>query len=49
MEFSEEEKVRHSKYIVQVLLPFLKQINEDQRMEKEIEARTKGAFFLNSC
>lgn len=48
MKFSKEEKVKHSKYIVQLLLPFLKQINEDQRMEKEIEARTKGAFFLCS-
>ncbi|KAJ4850827.1 hypothetical protein Tsubulata_047184 [Turnera subulata] len=36
-----KEEVKHSKFVLQMLLPHLKQLNEEQRMEKEIEARRK--------
>ncbi|KAL3534429.1 hypothetical protein ACH5RR_002890 [Cinchona calisaya] len=39
LKFSNKEKVEYSKYILQVLLPFLKQFNEEQMMEKETEAK----------
>ncbi|KAK1403173.1 hypothetical protein POM88_002778 [Heracleum sosnowskyi] len=42
LEFSPEEKKRHSEYILPMLLPFLKQFNEEQLMEKRIEAEIKG-------
>ncbi|XP_071912794.1 lysine-specific demethylase JMJ27-like isoform X1 [Coffea arabica] len=41
LEFSAAEKVEYSKYILQLLLPYLKQLNEEQMMEKEIEAKLK--------
>lgn len=55
LEISPEEKIQHSKYILQVLLPFLKQFNEQQRTEKEMDAQIKGPSFYfvtgfgNSC
>ncbi|CAK9139413.1 unnamed protein product [Ilex paraguariensis] len=39
---SDDEKVQYSKYILQVLLPFLKRFNEEQMMEKDFEARIQG-------
>jgi len=41
------EKVEHSLYLLQVLLPFLRQLDEEQMIEKEIEAKIQGIMF--SC
>ncbi|XP_019069082.1 lysine-specific demethylase JMJ26-like isoform X2 [Solanum lycopersicum] len=41
-QISEEEKFEHSKFILQILLPFLRRFNAEQVMEKEIEAKTRG-------
>ncbi|KAM7518021.1 hypothetical protein LguiB_016983 [Lonicera macranthoides] len=42
LEFSNEEKVKYSKYILHKLLPFLKRLNEEQMAEKEVEAKIQG-------
>ncbi|BFG21483.1 hypothetical protein CerSpe_077570 [Prunus speciosa] len=39
---SEDKNVEHSKYLLQVLLPFLKRVNDEQMIEMEIEARRQG-------
>ncbi|XP_077231075.1 uncharacterized protein LOC143864137 [Tasmannia lanceolata] len=39
---NEVEKKQRSLYLIDLLLPFLKQINEDQIREKELEARIRG-------
>lgn len=41
-QISEEEKFEHSKFILQILLPFLRRFNAEQVMEKEIEAKIRG-------
>ncbi|XP_017427435.1 lysine-specific demethylase JMJ26 isoform X2 [Vigna angularis] len=38
----EGEKVEHSLYLLQVLLPFLRQLDEEQMIEKETEAKIQG-------
>ncbi|XP_057496518.1 lysine-specific demethylase JMJ26-like isoform X2 [Actinidia eriantha] len=38
---SEEEKLQHSKYILKALLPFLKNLNQEQMIEKKVEATIK--------
>lgn len=45
MEFSSDEKVQYSKYILHALLPFLKRFYNDQMEEKKIEAKIQGTFF----
>ncbi|VFQ63579.1 unnamed protein product [Cuscuta campestris] len=45
---SAEERVRYSKYILLVLLPFLRQINADQMMEREVEAKIQGVTLSES-
>lgn len=42
LKFTEEEKIEYSKYIIPMLLPFLKQFNEEQMKEKAIEAKIQG-------
>ncbi|KAL9356700.1 hypothetical protein Peur_049953 [Populus x canadensis] len=42
LEVSKEEEVRYCKFFLRALLPFLKQLDEEQMMEREIEARRKG-------
>ncbi|XP_050215447.1 lysine-specific demethylase JMJ25-like [Mercurialis annua] len=42
LKVDEDKKVMHCKYLVQALLPFLRQLDEEQLMEKDIEARAKG-------
>ncbi|RZC76807.1 hypothetical protein C5167_000967 [Papaver somniferum] len=37
-----EEKIEHSKYLLKYLLPGLKQINQEQVIEKEVEATIQG-------
>ncbi|XP_058004565.1 lysine-specific demethylase JMJ25 isoform X2 [Hevea brasiliensis] len=39
---SDDRKVLYSKYLLQALLPYLKQLNEEQMMERKIEARKQG-------
>ncbi|CAH9109939.1 unnamed protein product [Cuscuta europaea] len=42
VEFSQDEQVQYSKYILQVLLPFLRQDDAQQIREKETEAQIQG-------
>lgn len=42
LEVSENEKFQHSKYLLQILLPYLKRFNQEQQMEKEREAKMQG-------
>lgn len=44
--FSDDEKLKHSAYFLQFLLPVLKQINEEQMLEKELEAKKCGTLLL---
>lgn len=46
LKFSDEEKIQYSKYMLQMLLPFLKQLHAEQLVEKEMEAKIQGIFFL---
>ncbi|XP_047342138.1 lysine-specific demethylase JMJ25-like isoform X2 [Impatiens glandulifera] len=41
-EVSDENKVIYSKFILQTLVPFLKKFNEDQTLEKQVEAKIRG-------
>ncbi|KAE9448040.1 hypothetical protein C3L33_20052, partial [Rhododendron williamsianum] len=38
----DEEKIQHARYILQALLPFLKDFHREQLREKEIEAKIQG-------
>ncbi|XP_075477051.1 lysine-specific demethylase JMJ27-like isoform X3 [Primulina tabacum] len=40
--FSDEEKMKYSKYILRILLPFLEQFHAEQLAEKKIEAKIQG-------
>ncbi|CBI29042.3 unnamed protein product, partial [Vitis vinifera] len=42
MKLSDEEKFKHSRYLLQAVVPFLKQFNQEQMLEKEIEAKIQG-------
>ncbi|XP_073155083.1 lysine-specific demethylase JMJ27-like [Henckelia pumila] len=42
LEFSGAEKMQYSKYILRMLLPFLKQLHAEQECEKEMEAKIQG-------
>ncbi|KAK1384283.1 JmjC domain-containing protein [Heracleum sosnowskyi] len=42
LKFTGEEKIQYSKHIIRTLLPFLKQFNEKQMSEKQIEANIQG-------
>ncbi|KAH6818065.1 hypothetical protein C2S51_001668 [Perilla frutescens var. frutescens] len=39
---SDEQKIQYSEYVIKVLLPFLEQINKEQVIERELEAKIKG-------
>ncbi|KAL7163015.1 hypothetical protein ACSBR2_039170 [Camellia fascicularis] len=39
---SYDDRIRHGKHLLHALLPFLKQLNQEQLMEKEIEAKVQG-------
>ncbi|XP_058068617.1 lysine-specific demethylase JMJ29-like [Magnolia sinica] len=41
-EVSREEKIIHAHYMLRFLLPFLKQIHQEQIMEMELEAKIRG-------
>ncbi|KAF9588398.1 hypothetical protein IFM89_009413, partial [Coptis chinensis] len=47
----EDEKINYSKYLLHQLLPVLKEIDQEQVMEKEVEARIRGNLhnFLHKC
>ncbi|XP_047315217.1 lysine-specific demethylase JMJ25-like isoform X2 [Impatiens glandulifera] len=47
-EVSEEDKVHFSKYILLELIPFLKKFNEDQTVEKQVEAKIRGLSLLET-
>jgi len=40
------EKVEHSLYLLQVLLPFIRQLDEEQMIENETEAKIQGIMLL---
>ncbi|PRQ57271.1 putative transcription factor & chromatin remodeling &Metalloenzymes JmjC family [Rosa chinensis] len=42
LKISKEEKLEHSKYLLQALLPLLKRLNDEQLIEMEMEARRQG-------
>ncbi|XP_062000816.1 lysine-specific demethylase JMJ29-like isoform X2 [Rosa rugosa] len=42
LNISKEEKLEHSKYLLQALLPLLKRLNNEQVIEMEMEARRQG-------
>ncbi|CAL5401659.1 unnamed protein product [Camellia sinensis] len=42
LKINEDEKVHHSMYLLHALIPFLKHFNQEQLMEKEIEAKIQG-------
>ncbi|KAL8141948.1 hypothetical protein V2J09_014980 [Rumex salicifolius] len=42
MEISNEDRVQHSMYLLQSILPYLKQFNVVQAAERELEARIQG-------
>ncbi|WOL12791.1 lysine-specific demethylase JMJ25-like isoform X1 [Canna indica] len=44
-DFSEEERLQHSAYLLKFLLPVLKQINQEQMLEKEMEAKNQGLLL----
>ncbi|KAI7993896.1 Lysine-specific demethylase JMJ25 [Camellia lanceoleosa] len=39
---SYDDRIRHGKHLLHALLPFLKQFNQEQLMEKEIEAKVQA-------
>ncbi|XP_043717895.1 lysine-specific demethylase JMJ25-like [Telopea speciosissima] len=47
IKLTENEKVQHSKYLLHLLLPFLKRFVQEQRKEKEIEARIQGLMLAD--
>ena len=52
---SKDDKIKHSKYLLNLLFPFLEQFDHEQKMEREIEAKSQGitspSFAVNeySC
>jgi hypothetical protein len=42
---SEYEEIECYKYVLQTILPFLRRINDEQMIEKEMEAKIQGIFF----
>ncbi|XP_043695282.1 lysine-specific demethylase JMJ25-like isoform X1 [Telopea speciosissima] len=47
VEISEAEKVQYSKYLLHLLLPFLKQFVHEQLKEKEFDARILGLTLMD--
>ncbi|KAF7132499.1 hypothetical protein RHSIM_Rhsim09G0070900 [Rhododendron simsii] len=44
-ELSDDEKIRHSMYLLHLLIPFIRQFNQEQLLEKEVEAKSRGLSF----
>ncbi|KAK1379296.1 hypothetical protein POM88_026040 [Heracleum sosnowskyi] len=47
LDFSKDEKIRNAKYILPMLLPFVRQFKEEQLMEKHIEANIKAGVPIS--
>jgi len=45
---NKDEKVELSTYLMQVLLPYLRLLDEEQMVEKETEAKIQGIFSIKS-
>lgn len=45
LNISEDEIFEHYQYVLQILLPFLQQLNEEQMAEKQLEAKRQGIFY----
>lgn len=41
---NKDNGVEHSKYLLKGLLPYLRQLDEEQMIEREIEAKIQGIF-----
>ncbi|CAI0451972.1 unnamed protein product [Linum tenue] len=46
LELTVDESRRHAEFILQSILPFLKQIDEEQLMERKIDAGILGTLFI---
>ena len=46
-DITDNEKVQHLQYMINLLLPFMKQICEEQSEEQEIEAKIQGILSFN--
>ncbi|XP_022762167.1 lysine-specific demethylase JMJ25-like, partial [Durio zibethinus] len=44
LEFSDDEKIQHSRYLLQTLLPYIKQFSQEQMNEVAIEAKIQGVL-----
>ncbi|KAL0008947.1 hypothetical protein SO802_010449 [Lithocarpus litseifolius] len=44
LDISEDEIFEHYKYVLQILLPFLQQLNEEQMVEKQLEAKRQVIY-----
>ena len=42
---SKDVQIKCYKFVLQTLLPFLRRINDEQMIEKEMEAKLQGIFF----
>lgn len=42
LEYNDDERLEYSLYILRLLLPFLKQLSDDQLLEKKMEAERQG-------
>ncbi|XP_048233602.1 lysine-specific demethylase JMJ25 isoform X2 [Ricinus communis] len=47
LEISNDKILMHCKYLLQALLPFLRQLDEEQLMEKKVEARAQGLSSID--
>lgn len=48
LKFIKEVELKHCRYLLQSVLPFLKQLNQEQMLEKEIEAKIQGTSLSGS-
>ncbi|XP_057787299.1 lysine-specific demethylase JMJ25-like isoform X2 [Salvia miltiorrhiza] len=45
---SRDQKIQHSKYMIKLLLPCIEQINKEQVIERELEAKIQGVLVLDT-
>lgn len=45
VKINEDERGELSKYLLKGLLPYLRQLDKEQIIEKELEAKRRGIFF----
>lgn len=48
LEFNKDEKQKYAKHTLWFLLPFLQRLNEEQFLEKKIDARIQGKLLVFS-